>query len=878
MAVATTATPAATATAASQSKRKSSTAGLAPGGRTVKRRASKACHCCRGRKVRWYVCRISFLRAAKYYSLIEVADTLHSDVVESGIPCTNCRLDEVECVVTEGKRRRKTYSEGELFRHSPCHSIEEEKEIPTFSTFDDIDDLNNFLPGSGLPMNDPGLLLNDSDDEMLQHRPHMLCKSTKFAPCGAYTNQFVLDQTQGHRLSQEERFQRMSVISSKRLSPPLQPMSYFPRKSHSPNIVLPAYIQAIPPRILSEDLEFLQRKGAFLIPETSFRNELLRCYVQYVYPFLPVIDLQDFLSTIEKNEPTSTVSLLLFQAVMFASTAYIDMRYLLAQGYMTRKEARKSFFERVKLLYDFDYEANRVTVVQAVLLMTYWYESPDDPKDVWYWLGIATSVARTIGINCDTSTAPLMSQRQRQLWKRIWWSCYMRDRMIAIGMRRPMRIQDGDFSVGMLELDDFETEPLSPELCKMLGGCPAIKDSSKRITLANMCIGLAQLCVCISRVLAVQYSTLGHKIGATQETTMRLVPKKSAAEPADVVQCDLELTEWHKSLPHELHYFAPESGERITTHDGEVLQLHRALLTGIYLTVVSALHRPQILPSAPHVVVAPDLRELSKRKVREAADDITEMYKELFAHDMIRYLPNTGVTCLLPAIIIHLLDIKSADNNTRQTSIRKFQFCMQALQRLREMYASADFAFSFLDAAVRKTNVQVSGSATNSPTAKMPVTPSAFSTDQKKAPSGPLLLTPPPEAMQTASLLLMNSTLAPEERSLIAAYTPKTSAAGSDASLSSHTTAGGAAVLTDLPDQEHFNVETLIDMEGGHDRLFTMEDEADLSMQWLHGFDVNKLTPRTGEFALDTIEEAEESGYAEQELDMSDELGISLDV
>ena len=693
-------------------------------------------------------------------------------------------------------------------------------------------------------------------------------------------------------MSQEERVRRLSVISSQHLSPTLplsSAISYFPVQSSRPNIVLPQYLRPIPPRITTEDLEFLQRKGAFSIPETGFRNELLRCYVQYVYPFLPIIDLQEFLSTIEKNQSSDTMSLLLFQAVMFAATAYIDMRYLHAQGYMTRKAARKSFFEKVKLLYDFDYEVDRVIVVQAVLLMTYWYESPDDPKDVWHWLGIATSVARTIGLNCDTSNAPLMSPQQRRLWKRIWWSCYMRDRLIAIGMRRPMRINDEDFDVPMLAVEDFETEALTPELSKMLGGCPAVKDSSKRITLAKMCIGLAKLCTRISRVLAVQYSTLGHKIGATQETTMRLVPKKSAAQPADVIQCDLEFDEWHKELSDDLHYFAPNSHERTSTNDGEVLHLHRALLAGIYLTAISALHRPQILPSAPNVVVAPELRELSKRKVREAADDITEMYKELFAHDLIRYLPNTGVTCLLPAIIIHLLDIKSTDNTIRQASIRKFQFCMQALQRLREMYASADFAFSFLDAAVRRQNAQVSTAAGSSLTIKAPISIDPPMIEIGKFPQGPLLLTPPPEAMQTASMLLMNSTLAPDERSLIAAYTPRTPA-GSDMSLSSQTTAGAAAALTDLPEQHdtdahdmlqqpsHTCFEGLIDLEGGTDSFANSEDDMDLSMQWLQGFDADKLTPNTGEFATETIEEVEEPSYAKQALDISDELGAGLDI
>ncbi|RAH85869.1 hypothetical protein BO86DRAFT_167638 [Aspergillus japonicus CBS 114.51] len=69
-----------------KSKRKASTAGLPANSRPVKRRASKACCCCRARKVR-------------------------CDVVENGSPCTNCRLDQVECIVTESKRRKFVHVE-----------------------------------------------------------------------------------------------------------------------------------------------------------------------------------------------------------------------------------------------------------------------------------------------------------------------------------------------------------------------------------------------------------------------------------------------------------------------------------------------------------------------------------------------------------------------------------------------------------------------------------------------------------------------------------------------------------------------------------------------------------------------------------------------
>ena len=338
--------------------------------------------------------------------------------------------------------------------------------------------------------------------------------------------------------------------------------------------------------------------------------------------------------------------------------------------------------------------------------MTYWYETPDDQKDTWHWMGVSLSLAHTIGLHRNPEQSNMDLKRQR-LWKRIWWSCFMRDRLIALGMRRPTRIKNEDCDVPMLVLDDFDTEPLPLELVRMLGGCPAVRDSAKRLKLAKMCIEKAKLCLCISHVLAAQYSVLSHKFGGTTETTMMLVPKKSAAESLEVMDCDQELERWHQNLDEDLRYRMPGSKERANEHDGEVLTVHRALLNMIFLTTSSALHRPQVLPAMPSTSVAGGLQDLSRRRVREAATEITEVAQDLHDLDLVRFLPTTGVTVLLPAVIIHLLDIKSSDATVRNANLRRFYQCMQVLQRLREMYASADFAFSFLEAAIRKANIEM---------------------------------------------------------------------------------------------------------------------------------------------------------------------------
>ena len=112
---------------------------------------------------------------------------------------------------------------------------------------------------------------------------------------------------------------------------------------------LPRFIRPLPAKLLTDDIAYLEKKGALIVPETGLRNELLRSYVQFVHPYMPLLDLKDFLQPIERNDGSELVSLLLFQAVMFAGTAYVDMRFLNSQGYENRKAARKAFFQKARV-------------------------------------------------------------------------------------------------------------------------------------------------------------------------------------------------------------------------------------------------------------------------------------------------------------------------------------------------------------------------------------------------------------------------------------------------------------------------------------------------------------------------------------------------
>jgi len=393
---------------------------------------------------------------------------------------------------------------------------------------------------------------------------------------------------------------------------------------------------------------------------------------------------------------------------MFAGTAFVDVEYLRMAGYTTRKSARKAFFQKARVLYDFDYEIDRVSLVQALLLMTYWYETPDDQKDTWHWMGVAISLAHTIGLHRNPENSN-MEPNKKKLWKRIWWSCFMRDRLVALGMRRPTRVKDEDYDVPMLTEDDFEIRALDDNNSIVGHTECLIRDVEAQRMLAHMCIAKAKLCLCISHVLSAQYSVLVRHQGmqgqeGNTRSSVMLFPKK-LDQTDEVTRCDVELSQWVEELPPCCKY----SNELPSGDSSASLFLQRSLLHMVYFTTLSALHRPQVLPSAPSS--QPDssreLQDLSRKKVREASKEITRISSDLHTRGLEKYLPTTGVTVLLPAIIIHLLDIKSCNDEARQTAMDGFCQCMLVLEKLRDNYSSADFATQFLEAAIRKADIDV---------------------------------------------------------------------------------------------------------------------------------------------------------------------------
>lgn len=470
------------------------------------------------------------------------------------------------------------------------------------------------------------------------------------------------------------------------------PNSIFP--DHEPGKSgLPSFIALINKDFPDEDLNYLKAVGALHIPDANLCRLIIQAFVQFVYPYLPCVDLQQFLCSIQSHGSSGKISLLLFQAVMFVAVAFIDDRIMQVHGFRNIREARKVFFRRVKALHDLDYESDRITMLQASLLMSYFYDHPNEPKDVEYWLGTAITLARGEGLDKAETYSDLPLDQQRYM-KRIWWSCYSRDRTFCIGFHRSPLIKDGEFDVPYLQVHDMEDYDVVRHLSWLCGiQIPYLNPNKKRLP-ADMFIHYLALCKLIGR-------TLGIRMGLDDSEDFR-AHRYGLIDFSQHLRCDDDLKEWHNSLPMDLHFSATNRGA-CPTASFQLLTLHRAFLKSIYLNTVTILHCS--LFRACHYdrfCLPQELKTTTRERVHESAIELSTMFRDIDARGFVKLVPLSAIAGLYAAMQCHALEIEVRHNYAPETLLRNVHCGSQVLRVVGDLYASAAFVSSAIDSAITR--------------------------------------------------------------------------------------------------------------------------------------------------------------------------------
>lgn len=470
---------------------------------------------------------------------------------------------------------------------------------------------------------------------------------------------------------------------------------------------LPSFLKPPPANLGKQDLEYLDRKGALQIPEPELRDALIECYVHYIHPCYPILDLGELEEAISGNS-TRTISLSVFQAIMFAGSAWADRRLLRKLGYLSTWAARNAFYTKVrvsagflynlapmtntsKLLYDTDYEQDRVCQLQTLVLLSLWWKAPNEQKDGWHWLGLAISLARTMGLHHDAAIKGV-DAKTRALRRRLWWSCMIRDTFTSMSCNRVPRVSDADFTTAPLTLHDFEWYEQRDDSRRGIG--QQSLDVQKQ--LGSICIQTAAICRIITGVLLAAYNETS--TGKIDILYVNSNPDhgKSCIGPTHLRDIEEAFRAWQINQSPNTSHSSPIPLP-LSRHEQAPL-LHRALLAILYYAGLILLHR-QRDPNTPHNDTPRDL-------VRDAARQVNKIIMDMFVVDLMKDMSPTVITLLFPVSMSHISDMRSQDLSLRREGAQRLEECKQALRELADSHIAAEWAVNFLKHAESKIKAQ----------------------------------------------------------------------------------------------------------------------------------------------------------------------------
>ncbi|KAK6391127.1 Transcriptional activator of fatty acid utilization, partial [Oleoguttula sp. CCFEE 5521] len=287
------------------------------------------------------------------------ARKVRCDAASLGVPCTNCVAFSIECKIPTPKRkktaggkkessseRRESYAENDDRSPSAPQSGTISTSIPAARPRDLPDTI-----GSNSQAGMPETELSDTyaDQQRLHNGTWAQYMKPKFA-----------------RAPIKEAGRVAYLGESSNLSLLVQDQNGATDVVHYP---LPENVRGARARANELDnveIDILHQRGAFLLPPRALCDELVDAYFQWIAPICPVINRSKFMRRYRdaKNPP----SLLLLQAILLAGSRVCSNPQLMdANGSTT--PAAMTFYKRAKALYDANYEDDRVTIVQALILM-----------------------------------------------------------------------------------------------------------------------------------------------------------------------------------------------------------------------------------------------------------------------------------------------------------------------------------------------------------------------------------------------------------------------------------------------------------------------------------------------------------------------------
>lgn len=429
-----------------------------------------------------------------------------------------------------------------------------------------------------------------------------------------------------------------------------------------------------PPHCSKQDLDFLSAKGAFTPPEAGLEKLLVQAFLERFYPLYSMVDKEEIYHLHQK----SALPFILLHAICLIGATFCDISVIHRYGFESRVQARKSFYEKAKIMFLLDYEKDKFVLLQTVIMMSFWGPHMDSSWNPCSWVGFGVTIAASLGMH-KAHSASHATGKDKGLIKRIWWTLIARDAYCAALMGRPARV----------DMSQCDTEALSPS------DFPDHNDDHHAHAMYQ--ISVAQLSLVVRQIIA----------------------KCPMASKHTVLASDLYslLNQWQAQLPPIVAF------DSDTTGHSNVFATSLKLLYHYHVLFIHLKHPDQALQNPEYGSVF----ACSAASIADAsAQVIASTASILVTTRTISQFPAEVFTGFLMAGIIFYRQLRQADSPTSHMARASLSNCQLLLHEVREIFDPTRWVtriFDFLlsntaeDASPGGTSIQQADSDTTIATA-----------------------------------------------------------------------------------------------------------------------------------------------------------------
>ena len=183
-------------------------------------------------------------------------------------------------------------------------------------------------------------------------------------------------------------------------------------------------------------LETSRRQGGkagsleYTLPPRRTADRLVRVYWLYVDPLYPFLDRKEWEDTYESifaGTPITSnkrIFVATLNAIFALSTQLVE-----SLESDQRDSASGAYFHKAQELLDLNlWDPRSLELVQCLLLMSQYLQSSSCPHQTWMVVGAAVRTAQSLGLHLPETSAEVEDERERELWRRVWYGCVLMDR------------------------------------------------------------------------------------------------------------------------------------------------------------------------------------------------------------------------------------------------------------------------------------------------------------------------------------------------------------------------------------------------------------------------------------------------------------------